>query len=99
MDPEHCRQLPGTKRKLRPCQLDDVRRVIERAATDGRLGALLAHPMGVGKTITYQAVIARTSANCTPQPSPSSTTAGMDLTAVPCVGGPSVSNALVRQTA
>ncbi|OHW96944.1 hypothetical protein CSPAE12_04395 [Colletotrichum incanum] len=99
MDPEHCRQLPGTKRKLRPHQLDDVRRVIERAATDGRLGALLEHPMGVGKTITYQAVIARTSANCTPQPTLSSTTAGMDLTAVPCVGGPSVSNALARRTA
>ncbi|GKT61163.1 hypothetical protein ColTof4_01263 [Colletotrichum tofieldiae] len=58
MDPEHCRQLPSTKRKLRPHQLDDVRRVIEPAATDGRLGALLVHPMGVGETVTYQATIA-----------------------------------------
>ncbi|KAF6813041.1 phosphoglycerate mutase [Colletotrichum plurivorum] len=56
--PEHCRLLPGTKRALRPHQLDDVRRVIDQAVTQGHLGALLAHPMGVGKTITYQGVIA-----------------------------------------
>ncbi|GKT61242.1 DNA repair helicase [Colletotrichum tofieldiae] len=58
MDPEHRRQLHGTKWKLRSHQLDDIRRVIEQVATDRHLSALLAHPMGVGKTITYQAVIA-----------------------------------------
>ncbi|KAF4474359.1 hypothetical protein CGGC5_v016907 [Colletotrichum fructicola Nara gc5] len=55
---KHCRQLPGTKRALRPYQLDDVRRAVEQAVVDGHLGALLAHPMGVGKTITYQGLIA-----------------------------------------
>ncbi|KAK6206232.1 DNA repair helicase [Colletotrichum tabaci] len=57
-DPKNCRQFPGTRRKLRPHQLDDIRRAVEQAGTDGHLGALLAHPMGVGKTITYQGVIA-----------------------------------------
>ncbi|KAI8235985.1 hypothetical protein K4K55_004023 [Colletotrichum sp. SAR 10_96] len=31
---------------------------VEQAVVDGHLGALLAHPMGVGKTITYQGFIA-----------------------------------------
>ncbi|GKT52475.1 uncharacterized protein ColSpa_12656 [Colletotrichum spaethianum] len=87
MDPEHRRQLPGTKWKLRPHQLDDIRRVIEQVATDRHLGALLAHPMGVGKTITYQAVIAERRlayiSRLHAAAHPSSTATGMDLTAVP----------------
>ncbi|KAF6796954.1 phosphoglycerate mutase [Colletotrichum sojae] len=56
--PGHCRQFPDTKCKLRPHQLDDVQRVIEQVVADGHLGALLAPPMGVGKMITYQGVVA-----------------------------------------
>ncbi|KAJ5007382.1 hypothetical protein K4K57_010791 [Colletotrichum sp. SAR 10_99] len=35
---KYCRQLPGTKRALRPYQLDDVRRAFEQAVVDGHLG-------------------------------------------------------------
>ncbi|KAI3534063.1 hypothetical protein CABS02_13384 [Colletotrichum abscissum] len=57
--PEDCHKLPGTKRLLRPHQLQDIHRLFKLATSDiGDLGGLLAHQMGVGKTITYQAVTA-----------------------------------------
>ncbi|KAK1991993.1 hypothetical protein LX36DRAFT_589337 [Colletotrichum falcatum] len=55
----HCRPLPGTKRALRPHQMYDVHNVFQSVTNGtGDIGAILAHQMGVGKTIMYQAIIA-----------------------------------------
>ncbi|KDN70515.1 hypothetical protein CSUB01_12626, partial [Colletotrichum sublineola] len=57
---DHGVVLPGTKRKLRPVQMQDVYRTLKLATakTTTDRGALLAHEMGVGKTMIYQAIIA-----------------------------------------
>ncbi|KAK1948796.1 hypothetical protein LY78DRAFT_687362 [Colletotrichum sublineola] len=55
----HCRKLPGTNRALRPHQMSDVHEVFQSVTNGtGDLGAILAHQMGVGKTMTYQAIMA-----------------------------------------
>ncbi|KAK2020374.1 hypothetical protein LX32DRAFT_718023, partial [Colletotrichum zoysiae] len=59
IDESHCRKLPGTKRALRPHQMYDVHKVFQSVTNGtGDLGAILAHQMGVGKTMTYQAIMA-----------------------------------------
>ncbi|KAK6220937.1 hypothetical protein QIS74_04983 [Colletotrichum tabaci] len=57
--PEDCLRLPGTAESLRPTQLYDVFTTLQ-TVRDGRpeLGSILAHEMGVGKTLLYEAVIA-----------------------------------------
>ncbi|CCF34961.1 hypothetical protein CH063_00189 [Colletotrichum higginsianum] len=57
--PEDCLRLPGTAESLRPTQLYDVFTTLQ-TVRDGRLelGSILAHEMGVGKTLLYEAIIA-----------------------------------------
>ncbi|TIC89471.1 hypothetical protein CH35J_012845 [Colletotrichum higginsianum] len=59
ISPEDCLQLPGTAESLRPSQLYDAFTTL-RTVRDGRLelGSILAHEMGVGKTLLYEAIIA-----------------------------------------